>query len=543
MREFYALLNNLVSKALEDSLGLKDVPPFSWEIPRNKEFGDLALSLGFKLASKLKLSPLEVASRIKEGIEKSLLEIDPGIEKVEIAPPGFVNFFLKKEALRMLLARVLEEKEKFFQLDLKEKPRVLIEFVSANPTGPLSIAHGRQAVVGDVITRLLRFLGLEVLREYYINDVGRQIDLFVASVRERMKELKGRDFSLPEEGYKGEYLKDIARSLIDKGVSEDIEELYREVIEEVLKNIYLDLEKLGVSFDSWVSQRELEEKGKVKEVLRILEEERLVYLKDEALWFKSTLFGDDKDRVLLRSNSSFTYFSADIAYHRDKIERGYTELINLWGPDHHGYIPRMEAAVKALGRFKDLKDSLRFKILIIQLVKVKEQRMARREGTIFFLRELIEEAGKDATRFYYLLRKNSSPLEFDLDLARTKSMENPLYYIQYAYARISSILRNFSGDLSGADLALLTKEEEFSLIKEILYFRNVLGISFQQLEPYYIVEYLKSLSSCFHKFYERIRVLDKDKDLSRARLSLIEAVRLVLKIGLDLIGVEAPQKM
>jgi len=411
-----------------------------------------------------------------------------------------------------------------------------LEFVSANPTGPLSIAHGRQAVVGDVIARTFKFFGNDVVREYYLNDEGRQIDLLVESVRQRIKELKGETFNIPEGGYQGDYLKDVAREALD--IQED--KLRNYILSSMVSLINNELSRMGIVFDNFFSQKQLIDKKSVDKVIGFLSEKGLIYEKDGALWFSSSRFGDDKDRVLKKKNTELTYFASDIAYHKDKIERGFDEIINLWGPDHHGYINRVKASIKAMGYDENM-----LKVLIIQLVTIKtKERMSRRRGTAILLSDLIDEVGRDAARFYYILRRNSSPLEFDIDLAKSASLDNPLYYIQYAHARIKSIFRKAGMNEFNHDFSkYLEDEEELLLIRDILQFSYCLNKMYYSLEPVFLAEYLKGIAAGFHRFYEKKRILGSGKYKMYARLNLLEAVRVVLSSGLSILGIPAWDKM
>lgn len=541
MEKFYWQLEEIIEKSLGALFPQRQIP-FFLEIPRNKKFGDLSLSVCLKLSSLTKQSPLSLAEQLKQKIEASLTRHNPGIRKVDIVAPGFVNFFLKNETVKLLLMDLLKKDSKFFKRTLGVKQKVLLEFVSANPTGPLSIAHGRQAVVGDVLANLLSFSGFKVVKEYYINDEGTQIDLFVESVIERMKEAKNEPFQIPKQGYQGEYVKDIAEKIISFHKELNLQGVRSASLKLVLKEIKEDLQSLGVCFMSWVSQSALQKKGKINKVIKKLKDMGLTYAKDDAFWFKSTNFGDDKDRVLVRKDKTATYFAADIAYHREKLKRKFDVLLNLWGPDHHGYVKRLKSSLKAL----QIKEKLEFifDVIIIQLVSVKNRKMSKRQGTILLLKDLVSQVGQDAARFYYLLRKNSSHLEFDVDLAQARSFDNPLYYIQYAHARICSIIGKHNYRLNLKNLDLLKENQEVSLIKEILHFRNILELAVQQREPYFIVDYLRNLAASFHKYYETHRVLIYDDlNLTQARLALIKAVKIVLNLGLSLLKVEAPTRM
>ncbi|MFA5271763.1 MAG: arginine--tRNA ligase [Candidatus Omnitrophota bacterium] len=502
-----------------------------WEAPQRQDFGDLSSMVSLKLASKLKKDPLEIASNLKNHLES---EIKDDVEKIEILKPGFINIFISKDVLLNSLNGILEDKDKFFRHNLKRK--VILEFLSANPTGPLSIAHGRQAVVGDVIGNILAFLGDNVEREYYVNDAGRQIDLFVESVGERVKEIKGEKFSIPEGGYLGEYVKDVARACI----AEKPKDMREFILSYELSLIKKDLEVLGIRFDNWASQQKLIDDKKIEKVIDILKAKDLIFEQEDAIWFSATRFGDDKDRVIKKSDGELTYFASDIAYHEDKISRKADLLINLWGPDHHGYIERVKSAINALGYDKDI-----LKVVIIQLVALKtKEKMSKRKGTAVLLSDLISEVGKDATRFYYLVRKNSSHLEFDVDLAEDKSFNNPLYYVQYASSRIESIFQKagaktfdpkYTQDLEGKD--------DLALIRMLLQFSYALEKAYYGLEPVFIIEYLKTLAAAFHKFYETNRVVGESEKIEKARLNLLEATRIVFHCALNLLGIAPAKKM
>ncbi len=507
-----------------------DIEPPLWEISHKKEYGDFSTMIALKIGSVLKDDSLKVASELKSALEK---ELKGYVDKIDIIKPGFVNIFVSRKGLIESLNRILKEKSNFFKE--RRKRKVILEFVSANPTGPLSIAHGRQAVVGDVISRIFDFFGNDVLREYYLNDEGRQIELLVKSTEERIKEIKGEKFSLPKDGYPAEYVKDIAC----KAVNIPKEELKSFVISHMISLIKSELSSLGIDFDNWFSQKELLERGKVKEAIGLLKRKGFVYEKDNAVWFLSSKFGDDKDRVLIKSDGKLTYFASDVAYHRDKAERGFDRIINLWGPDHHGYINRVKAVIKAFGYNEHI-----LKVIIIQLVTIKtKERMSRRKGTAVLLSDLINEVGKDAVRFYYLLRRNSSPLEFDIDLAKSFSFDNPLYYIQYAHARIKSIFRKAKIKEFSPKFSKYLEEEELYIIRDILQFAHCLDKVYYSLEPVFLIEYLKKIAVSFHHFYERKRVLGDNKNKTFARLNLLEGLRVVLKCGLEMLGINAWDKM
>ena len=513
------------------------------QTPPNRAMGDLSLTTALKLAKALKKSPMAIAQEIKEKLEAAGVKDACGIERIECAAPGFINFFLAPETVKRLAAEIVASDGKTLGgcVEAAEKKRILLEFCSANPTGPLSIAHGRQAMVGDILAEILAFAGHDVAREYYINDEGKQIQLYAESVAERMKEIKGLPFAMPEGGYMGEYVKDAAQAMLDAGVDlADVNAVREKSTAWNIANIRATLESGGVTYDRWVSQKKIELDGEIHKAIDILKEKGHTFEAEDATWFRSTAFGDDKDRVLVRSNGILTYFAADVAYHLYKLERGFDVLIDLWGPDHHGYIKRVDAAIEA---FKG-KGNFDFSVIIIQLVTVKDMKMSKRKGTIILLSDLIDEVGKDAARLYYVLRRNSSHLDFDVDLAKAKSSDNPLYYIQYAHARIASIIEKSGKKVDTAALAGLSEDGEFAMIKELFELSTAVKNAADQREPYIIIDYLKTLAAAFHKFYENNRILvEGDEKKTAARLALIEAVRVTLKTGLRLLGVSAPEKM
>jgi len=530
MRDLYQKISEILQEILAEYYPQVSLDRPFGEVPQKQEFGDYSTMVALKIAAQKKENPLHIAERIK-GL---LTERFSFAEKIEVVKPGFVNIFFSREKLIDSLNQVFEQGEKYFASDKERK--VLIEFVSANPTGPLSIAHGRQAVVGDAIANILKFCGDRVTREYYINDEGRQIELLTCSVAERMKEIKGEDFQIPEGGYQGEYVKKVAELALQKKPSD----LRRFSLDTLLSWIREDLSEAGVEFDSWVSQKKLIAEGKVNDALAILKEKKYIFEQEDAVWFSSTSFGDDKDRVLKKKDGMLTYFASDIAYHENKLERNYDLLINLWGPDHHGYIQRVKAAVKALGL-----DDERLKILIIQLVTLTtKEKMSKRKGTAILLSDLVRDLGRNAVRFYYLTRRNSSHLEFDIDLAKAASFDNPLYYIQYAHARICSIFKKagISGPEPGYSSYLET-EEELLLLRKIFQFSSCLEKTYYALEPVYVIEFLKDFASSLHKFYEVTRVLVDDRNITRARLNLLAGVRTVLACGLHILGITPVEEM
>ena len=525
-QRIFDILNDIISKTYNITIE----PPIL-ELAPNLDFGDLSSPVALKLSSKIKKSPLEIASFLKSKLET---ELNKDLSKIDIVKPGFINIFISKECLISSLIELIENQENFFKRNFNKK--ILLEFVSANPTGPLSIAHGRQAVVGDVIGNILKFYGNNVIKEYYINDEGEQIKLLISSVKERIKELKGEPFLMKDGYYLGEYIRDIAKDYL-KSKSKNLKNF---VISYILRLIKKDLSNLGVKFDSWVSQKKIIENKEVDKVIALLKEKNLIYEQDEAIWFASTKFGDDKDRVVRKKDLEYTYFASDIGYHFNKFNRGFDEFINIWGPDHHGYINRIKSAIEALGYNKD---SLR--IVIVQLTTLKsKEKMSKRKGNIVLVSDLTKSIGKDPTRFYYLLMRNSSHLEFDIDLAKELSFNNPFYYIQYASARIESIFRKAKvKDLDVSYCRLLNTEDEINYIRTLLGFSNYLDKAYYTLEPIFIIEFLKKITNEFHKFYEKNKVLVDNKNTKFARLNLLKATKIVLDCAFNILGIKPFKKM
>jgi arginyl-tRNA synthetase len=470
---------------------------------------------------------------------------------VEVAGGGFINFYVNSSSLTQTLIDICEKDTAYGQSDFGSGRKVLLEFVSANPTGPLTIAHGRQAAVGDAMARILKATGHELEREYYLNDAGRQMNLLGQSLWARYATELGQEEPLPEDGYQGDYLIEIAKKIVrvkgDSLLKEDrqkaIDFCRQFATDEIMQGIEDDLAHLHVSFEHYFKERSLYEKGMVDKALNFLIDKGYLYEKEGALWFRSTVFGDDKDRVVKKSSGEYTYLAPDIAYHKMKFERGFNWLINLWGPDHHGYIPRLKAACQALGHPAEQID-----IRIVQLTTLFRNgvpvRMSTRAGEFVTLRELREEVGVDATRFFFVMRKIESPLDFDLELAKQKSQENPVYYLQYAHARIASLIK-FSGQeiSTKANLALLIAPEELALVKVLSEYPKILIQASQMLEPYRLADYLRELAASFHKFYTFNRVVTEDQELTKARLLLVEAARITLRNGLELLGISQPESM
>lgn len=554
-------LKELLEKALAEARALQrlkamQTPPIILEVPKHEAQGDFATTLPLSLAKIEKRPPREIAS-----ILVSLLEgRSNAVEKVEIAGPGYINFFLTKDYWRQTLFEIHRQKEQYGKSAAEAGKKVQIEFVSANPTGPLHVAHGRAAALGDALARLLEAVGYQVDREYYINDVGGQMILLGRSTYLRYRALFGETHTLPEEGYRGDYVVEIAKRLkaeagdryLEGPEASHLPFFIRYAYKAILSSIQDDLREFGVSFDRWFSEAEIYQEKEVGAALAFLKSRDMLYEKDGAQWVATMRFGDDKDRVAVRKNGRKTYFASDIAYHRNKLERGYDRLINIWGADHHGYIARMKAAVSAMGYRPG-----RLTVLLHQLVNLlrggKPVKMSKRSGEFVTLRAVIDEVGIDATRFFFLMRRSDSSLDFDLELAKKASNENPVFYVQYAHARLCSIVRmaqargwEVESVIRGVemkDLTLLTHPEEAALIKQLALYPDLITSAAAALEPHRITAYLQTLAGMLHRYYFDCRVITGDEALTKARLFLITAVRIVLGNGLRLLGIGAPEQM
>jgi arginyl-tRNA synthetase len=543
-----------IVKRIETSLknlGIESFPAIEVEIPPRESMGDLATTVAMLLAGKLKKPPREIAKDLINSLQD-----EATFEKIEIAGPGFINFTFSKYFLFSGLKKIIRDKEKVLREDVGKERTVQIEFVSANPTGPLHLGHGRGAATGQALSNLLRSAGYKVEREYYVNDAGKQVKLLGLSVFARYKELLGIKYPFPEEGYKGDYVEEIAQEIIkkvrDNFIMADFENVSEFFIDHsyelMLSRIKTDLEDFGIGFDIWQSERELFSKGDVQKAINDLRVKGFIYEKDGAIWFRSTTFGDDKDRVIIKQDGEYTYFTSDIAYHRKKVEKHYDELIDIWGADHHGYIPRVKAVIEAFGYPQE-----KLKILLVQMVSLmrggKPVQMSKRAGEFVPLREVMDEVGVDTTKFIFLTRRPDSHLEFDIEVAKSQSSENPVFYVQYANARINSIFahaqeKGFSTEgLYSADLELLSTPEEMRIIRKLLTYPMVFEGAAIAHEPHRITFYLQELSGLFHPYYNKYRVVDSNKELSIARLALCDAVRIVLTDGLTIIGISTPEKM
>lgn len=543
----------LQSARQSGAIKVNGTPDFVVEVPREKDHGDFATNLAMLLAKPARMAPRKAAEILAQNISLA----GTWVERMEIAGPGFINFYLNPAWVYQALPRIIKEGEDYGRVDLGRGRKVQVEFVSANPTGLLHMGNARGAALGDSIASILDFAGYEVTREFYINDAGNQIDNFGLSLEARYLQLMGRDVPVPEEGYHGE---DILATAIrfreihgDRFVNSDSAERRLELVKfalaDKLQSIKKTLSEFGVHYDVWFSeQKQLHDSGEVQKTLDFLKEKGLIYESEGALWFKATNFGVEKDEVVVRSNGIATYFASDIAYHRNKFQRGFTWVIDIWGADHHGHVPRMKAAVEALGY-----DPAALDVVIMQLVRLYKAgeiiRMSKRSGQFVTLEELVEEVGKDAARYFFVMRGADSHLDFDLDLAKAESNENPVYYIQYAHARICSILRQNSeqggqtSDFSVVDFSLLKEEYELALARKLADFPGEVASAASGLAPQRIARYLHELAGLLHSFYNSHRVITADRELSAARLVLVDATRITLKNALRLLGLTAPERM
>ncbi len=528
------------------------LPEIALEVPARPGHGDFSTNLAMVLARAEKTAPRKVAEALVSVLEESATEWG----RVEIAGPGFINFFLPSRHWFETLNEVVRRGADYGRSNFGKGKKVQVEFVSANPTGPLHIGHGRGAATGDAVAAVLNAAGYEVQREYYLNDAGNQMQTLGRSLLLRYRELLGEAIEFPDDCYQGDYIRDIAQEVLDGKGRALLELSEKEAIEQIgayggsqiRDGIDTDLEDFGVHFDNWYSEQSLYDRGEVERGIALLKERGLTYELDGAIWFKTTDFGDDKDRVLVRSNGVATYFASDVAYHKEKYERGFDLVIDVWGADHHGYIPRMKAVLAGLGR-----DTDDLQCILVQLVNLlrdgKQVAMSTRAGKFVTLRAVIDEVGKDACRFFFLSRRSDSQLDFDLELAKKQSNENPVYYVQYAHARVCSINRNAAEagitlpSAGEVDFSQLTLEEELALVKQLSRYGEIVEAAAQHFEPHRIVFYLQDLAARFHSYYNKGRVLTEDIETSRARLYLINGVRTVLENALLLLGVSAPERM
>ncbi|MDY0188325.1 MAG: arginine--tRNA ligase [Syntrophus sp. (in: bacteria)] len=548
-----ALVKEAASACIaEGLLKLENLPPVEMEMTKEAAHGDYATNLAMILASSARMSPRKIAEMITGHLrdERNILE------KSEIAGPGFINFFVREQVWAEELKDIERLGKSYGSADAGRGRKIQVEFVSANPTGPLHIGHARGAVVGDVIANILAMSGYDIFREYYINDAGNQMNNLGKSVWYRYLELLGKSVEFPGTCYQGDYIRDIAGDILKKDgdlyLAKDEGETIRAFTDYaagiILEGIKEDLKEFGIVFDRYFSERVLYVNDGVARLLAELEEKGFIYREEETLWFKTKDFGDDKDRVVVRKNGEPTYFAADIAYHKNKYERGFDTVIDIWGADHHGYIPRMHAGIQALGHSREA-----LRVVLVQLVNLlrdgKPVAMSTRSGEFVTMREVVEEVGRDAARYNFLMRRSDSHLDFDLEVAKRQSNENPVYYVQYAHARICSILRmaqdrGIEMPASGeVDPQLLSIPEEIALIKALIRFPEVVEGSARTLEPHRITFYLNDLAGLFHSYYNKYKVISEDEAVTKARLFLMKCIAIVLRNALTLLGVSAPEKM
>jgi arginyl-tRNA synthetase len=527
------------------------VPEVQIEVPGNPDHGDFASNLAMTMARAEKKSPRQIAEALLDALDDCDF-----LSKVEIAGPGFINFTLAPDCWYGVLDEITVKGKEYGLSKVGQGHRVQVEFVSANPTGPLHIGHGRGAVTGDAVASVMQAAGYEVQREYYINDAGNQMRTLGLSLLLRYRQVCGEQVAFADDCYQGDYVLDLAKEIhavegtryLDLEEDEAIKALGKFGGDRILAGIREDLGAFGITFDNWFSEQGLFDRNEVAAGLKILEEKGLSYEKDGAIWFRTTDFGDDKDRVLVRSNGDTTYFASDVAYHLEKFGRGFDTVIDVWGADHHGYVQRMKAVINGLGRNPD-----DLQVILVQLVSLLREgepvAMSTRSGEFITLREVIDEVGKDACRFIFLLRKADSQLDFDLELAKRQSNDNPVYYVQYAHARVCSICRNAEEQgvatlgRDAIDLSSLTLAEELALAKHLARFTETVVAAAQNREPHRIVYYLQELAAQFHSYYNRQRVLVDDPATTQARLYLVKGVRTVLANALNLLGVDAPERM
>jgi len=525
------------------------LPEAYLERPQNPEHGDYASSYPLKLARATGTKPMAIAELLV-----GLMPPVPEVESIVAAPPGFINFRLKSQWLTRQVTSILTAGEAYGNIDIGQGSRVQVEFVSVNPTGPLHVGHGRGAILGSTLASVLAAAGYRVETEYYINDAGSQMDAFYHSLYARYQQCLGTEAEIPPNGYHGGYMIDLAKEIIaEKGEgfltlpeSEAISALGKLGLQKMIQQIKADLESLGVTFDVWFSERTLYDQGQFQTAMSLLGQGGYVAEKENATWFMSTALGEDKDNVIIRSDGSPTYFGADIAYHYNKfIERRFDRVIDIWGADHQGHVPRMKAVVAAMGVSPD-----RLTIILSQMVTLRRGkevvRISKRTGDIINLREVVDEVGADACRFFFLSRTADSQMDFDLELAKKQSADNPVYYVQYAHARIASILRlakERSIDYSDGDVSRLTSEPELALIRQLLLLPELVETAALTLEPHHLTYYAQDLATVFHSFYRDCRVISQDEALTKARLKLVAAAKTVLARTLYLMGMTAPEKM
>ena len=549
--EIKKIIHDALEKAQEaGDLELSPFPDIVVENPKDEKMGDFSTNVAMTMAKSERKKPKIIAESVARYLKNGDLSL------VEIAGPGFINLKMSNKFFLERLKNAVQQGDDFGQSDAGQGIKILVEFVSANPTGPLHVGHGRGAAVGDALGRILKKAGYDLSTEYYINDVGNQMNFLGRSAWLRYRELLGETLDFPEDHYRGEYIKDIAQLIIDQSGDEFLNKPEEECLpffrkfakDNILKGIESDLAEFRVNFDNWFSEESLYDDNSVEKAIEWLKDKGHIYEKDGAVWLKSSAFDDDKDRVIVKQSGEKTYFCSDIAYHQNKINRGFKKLINLMGADHHGYVPRMEAVLQAMGYDKKI-----FKILLVQFVSLlragEKVSMSTRSGEFETLADVVNEVGVDAARYYFLMRSSDTHLDFDLVLAKAETPENPVFYIQYAHARICSIFRTAEeggvvwNQSNEFDLTLLTEDEEFAIIRSILAFPEVVEKSARAMEVHRISHYLLDLVSRFHGYYSRHRVISDDKALTLARLFLLDALRITIRNGFELMGISSPEKM
>lgn len=544
LSELKKLISTCTSEVLNAEGKPSDVPEFDLSTPPPRVPGDLASNVPLLIAKKVGMSPRALAEKIIAAFPKTGL-----VEKIEIAGAGFLNFWVSDAGFQNELAELLAGGEKH----TKQSGKILVEFVSANPTGPLHVGHGRGAALGDSMVRILRYLGHDVTAEFYINDAGGQIRNLGLSVEARIKELRGETVALPEEGYKGEYVIDIAKEAVAAGKTFKPVEPTQMIFSDAdaagyasaknLKVIQKTLADFGVSFDNWFSETSLHAKNAVHALIRELKKKNLAYDQEGATWFRATDYGDEKDRVLQKANEAPTYFASDLAYHADKYARGFSSIVNIWGADHHGYAQRLKGALQAIGL-----DPAKLDVIFNQMISIKGARMSKRAGNVVTLQEVVEDVGRDATRFFFALRSPGAHFEFDLDLAKKQANDNPVYYVQYLHARCCSIFREAEKrGFKAADKPAALKEPLAAIEKDVLVhlasFDRVVEICAKDKSNHHLTVYLQELAGKFHSFYEKCHVLVDDAGTRGFRLGLVGAIRRRVAQGLDLLGVSAPEQL
>jgi len=549
-QELVRCLQQAVAEAQQKgTLALAALPEMLIEHPQNPEHGDFASGLPLKLARAMRMSPMAVAEKVSEHIAPP-----PQIDRLWIAPPGFINFTLREDWLRTQVEPILADGESYGDIDLGKGKRIQVEFVSVNPTGPLHVGHGRGAVLGSTLTNVLIASGYAVEKEYYINDMGNQIYNFGRSLYARYQQCLNRKVAMPPDGYYGNYMIDLAKKIAQEQgdrflllpESEAASQLAEVGIAKILQRIKEDLELLNVHFDTWFSERSLYQGRQYNRAMELLQNGCYIVNKENATWFESSSLGEDKDNVLKRSDGSPTYFASDIAYHYNKfVERKFDWVIDIWGADHQGHVPRMKAMLKALGQNPE-----HLKVILCQLVTLRRGqqivKVSKRSGDIITLREIIDEVGSDACRFLFLARSADSQMDFDLELAKRQSADNPVYYVQYAHARIASINRLAEQrkiDYSQGEVSLLSTEPELTLIRRLILLPEIVEHVAVTLEPHHLPYYAQDLATVFHSFYKQCRVVSEDEALTRARLKLVKATQIALVKVLHLMGMSAPEKM